>query len=285
MTRTNFKILIALSLLAPAAHAEDVYNFYFQKSKKQKVEAEVVEAPEEVEEVLVEEVTVVPEDVLLIPDNWRPAQARKKRYYIKKTAPEPEPEPEPEPLAQTEPKSNTNTAVVDEPKEEGRGRRGWSMAIGVGTMKFGTANFFEQTIVQDVYAVGARYHMSRYFDVNAEVLLPSGNYEYSGYDSISSYYSGNNNGGISLDPQFNIGLGVTPIHLNIFGTELLEIGADGGVSVGNKYFLNGENSTVYVGPRVGINFGNHFSINYVAKLDTQNDIKYTINTISAGYRW
>lgn len=259
MTQTIMKVFLAFIFVSRTAHAEDVYNFYFQKNKKKEIEV-VAEAPK-AEEPVQEEYIEVPHDVLLVPDNWQPANLETKKYYIKKPA-----------------QQESNTLSTEPEKEkEGRSRQGWSMSVGVGTIKIASQVRYYyglQEVSQDVYAVGARYHMSKYFDVNAEVLAPNGDYQHGSWGSL----------GGSLDPQVNIGLGVTPIHLDVFGGEFFEIGFDGGVSMGNRDYLNDSN-TVYLGPRVSLNIGDHFKVTYAVKLDMDSSTEYTMNTLSVGYAW
>ena len=64
----------------------------------------------------------------------------------------------------------------------------------------------------------------------------------------------------TLDPQASIGLGATPIHLNVFGGEFLEIGIDGGVALGNRDNMGTGTGRIYLGPRLAMNFSRNFFI-------------------------
>ncbi len=262
-TMKHILTFLLIGSLSLGAHAEDVYNFYFQKSPKKKAE---VEPPQEENSEMVEEVVEVDHDVLLVPDNWQPAQKRYKKVYVKKT----------EKVYVSE--SNEVSTEVEEPKKK-RKERGWSMKLGIGSVNvdqhyntpYGWGNLQQKT-----YVVGSSYHMSRYFEVNAELHLPNGDAEEDTYS-----YGGNYN----LDPQFTIGLGATPIHLNVFGGEFLAIGVDGGVTVGNRDSYSDSTSRIYLGPRVEMNFGEKFGLIYSYKNAINSDADFNMHSLALNYRF
>lgn len=274
--------LVMVGLASGQGHAEDVYNFYFQKSPKgKKLEEKSEEAksvPVAEEENYVEEIMEVDDDVLLVPDNWRPAGQRYKKVYVRK----------PKTVYVEKKQESSISTKVEEPKKE-RNYRGWSASLGIGSMKAeydGSYGMWpsRESVSQKTYVLGAVYHMSKYFEVNGELHLPNGDTE----GDLTSSYEANNvsmNSGRELRPQGFIGLGVTPIHLKVFGSEFLAIGVDGGVGIGNSNIGEDSSSRVYLGPRLAMNFSDHFSLKYSAKFAVNTDYDFDTYSLSLVYRW
>ena len=141
-------VMFLVAFLSGSASAQDVYNFYFQKSGK-KTEEEKKEEP--VEEQLVEGVMEVDSDVLLVPDNWQPAQKRYKKVYVRKSP------------------KNTIAEKMLEPEKPKDPHRGWAAKLGIGAISIGNyGGMFGGEVTQQTYVLGATYHMSKYFQVNSE---------------------------------------------------------------------------------------------------------------------
>lgn len=269
-----FRFLIAISIVAAiagSAQAQDVYNFYFQKKGKPAVEkpAEPPQPEKEEEEEYVEEIMEVDSDVLLVPDDWKPHQKRYKKVYVKK----------PKKVYVAQEKVSSVSADSDEPRGKKRDGRGWEGKLGIGSVI--AANHFNTPfggyeLTQSTYVLGATYHMSKYFEVNSELHLPNGEAEANGNTWYGDYHA---------DPQFSIGLGVTPIHLNVFGGEFLAIGIDGGVTVGNESSLDQSSNRVYLGPRLSMNFSDSFSLVYTHRANISGDSDFSTNSLALAYRW
>ncbi len=261
-------VLFSCLLMTQGAQAEDVYNFYFQKSGDKKQD----ELPNNEQAVLIEEpreeIVEVPNDVLLVPDNWQPAQSKKKKVYVRRRD------------LEKSGRNEVRTSSGDEDSDSNRS--GWSVNLGVGGFSAESYTYLGE-VTQKTYVIGARYHMSKYFDVNGEFHIANGDYEANGY-SI-----GIND---SFGPQALIGLGVTPIHLDIFGGEFLEIGVDGGVMFGDRGDLStysrqvsASGNSLYLGPRAAVKFGDHLSMVYAYKKDLDSDTDFSVHSLSLAYRW
>lgn len=251
-------LLFFLTLAAFHARGDDTYNFYFKKDPAKKVE------------------TQDGQKVIVVPDDSQ------KKYYIKRK--------KQAPVAPV-----GSTVHEEKPKKENKDQKKWMMSLGVGSI-LGRDSLFGK-YKQATYAVGGRYLINRYFDINGELQLPNGDPEggyytptYSSVDmetGLSSYGGGYQ----TMDrrkAEGSIGIGVTPIHLALFGSELIEIGVDGGVMFGQRpetaTGVLSSTSSVYFGPRVGVNFNDKFSLNYSYKRDTTHD-DFSHSSLTLGYRW
>ncbi len=262
--------IIFVVAAAGSASAQDTYNFYFQKKGKavEKPAEPEPEPEEKVEEEFVEEVMEVDSDVLLVPDDWKPHQKRYKKVYVRK----------PKKVYVREPKTEIK-AEMEEPKRKSKVGRGWQAKLGIGQVivdnHFNTP-FGGYELAQKTYVLGATYHMSKYFEVNGELHLPNGEAEADGSIFYGNYHT---------DPQFSIGLGATPIHLNVFGGEFLAIGVDGGVSVGNEGSLDQSSNRVYLGPRISMNFSESFSMIYAYRENISGDSDFSTSSFALAYKW
>lgn len=263
-----FAIILVVATTSLAS-AQDVYNFYFQKKGKPAVEQPAPVAQEEEKEEYVEEVLEVDDDVLLVPDDWKPHQKRYKKVYVKK----------PEKVYVAETQNAVSTELEDEKPKKKKDDRGWQAKLGIGNVRvqnhFNTP-FSAYELSQSTYVLGATYRMSKYFEVNGELHLPNGDAEVQDYSIMGNY---------NAEPQFSIGLGATPIHLNVFGGEFLAIGIDGGVSVGNKNSYDGSNSYIYLGPRLAMNFSESFSLMYTFRRNVSGENDFSTAALALAYRW
>ncbi len=261
--------MAALALLSGPAQAQDVYNFYFQKKGTGKTEKQVPQPPQEdSEDEYVEEVMEVGDDVLLVPDNWKPAGKRYRKVLVKK----------PKRIEEVE-STNQVATIQPEVKSKDKSGRGWQAKLGIGSVVVGNhfnTPFAQYQLTQKTYVLGATYHMSKYFQVNSELHLPNGDAEANGSTIFGNYH---------MDPQFAIGLGATPIHLNVFGGEFLAIGVDGGVAVGNESGLDRSSNRVYLGPRLAMSFSDNFSLIYAYRKNISGEGEFSTNSLALAYKW
>ncbi len=268
-TKKLWIALGAVASLSGPAQAQDVYNFYFQKKGKQEAEKQKPQAQQDDgEEEYVEEVMKVDDDVLLVPDNWTPAGQRYRKVYIKKPK-----------MIEVEGANQQVVAAEPEVKTKDTSGRGWQAKLGIGSVVVGNhfnTPFAQYQLTQKTYVLGATYHMSRYFQVNSELHLPNGEAEANGSTLIGNYH---------MDPQFAIGLGATPIHLNVFGGEFLAIGVDGGVATGNESGLDRSSNRVYLGPRLSMSFSDTFSLIYSYRKNISGEGEFSTNSLALAYKW
>ena len=114
---------------------------------------------------------------------------------------------------------------------------------------------------------------SKYFDVHMELQVPDG-------DAEGGFY-----GREKLDPQMAIGLGVTPIHLKLFGRESLALGLEGGVGFGNSPYYGGESRQTYLGPRITLLLTEKLGLVYTYKSNMGGESAFRMRSLAVSYRW
>jgi hypothetical protein len=268
ITRRLWGALLFLVFSAQVAGAQDVYNFYFQKKKPTESQDSFPQTTPSDGEYGTELVEIDDGD-LPATSKKRSGEKYYKRVYVQKA----------EKTGEAKERVGKVRADLDNENDVDESERAWQVKLGIGSLivdnHFNTPMSSFQ-LQQRTYGLGAAYHMSRYFEVNGELHLPNGEAEANGSTFIGNY---------NADPQLTIGLGATPIHLDVFGREFLAIGIDGGVAIGNESMGMGNSTRVYLGPRLSMNLSDDFSLIYAYRSNVSGDSEFSTNSFTLAYKW
>lgn len=213
--------------------ADDVYNFYFQKEGAAKTQKEIIEVP------------VAPEETIVEPVQALPKKKAKSTTPVEGTV-----------VEETVTKTVTKTVEKSAPTKREPYKREWSLRLSSGNLEGETTSFNfpgdddfndfswmgTHTAQSSSIGIGVTRSFNRYFDINVELLhLDNSSF---GNEQI----------------RWAIGLGATPIHINIFGRESIRLGLIGGVTGGDE-----SSAVVYWGPRLEIPLSRKLNINSEVK--------------------
>ena len=250
-TISNLAFLLTLSLVAENAQANNTYNFYFVKDGQKKIEKKEDQKEETAPSVAL------------------PIEEKKTEPVVNKVKSTP---------ALPAEKKNFKKFMVS----AGVGLMSGSYTTttppsNIDDMMFGgSINTIDYN--QRLYSIEGRYYFNRYFDVGGELLLPSGDAEYSGY-----WGPGGNNS--SMSAQLGLLMGITPFHFTIFGAQFMEIGGDIRVLATDSAYTDSGNIKPMLGPRMAFNFGEKIALTLAAKTVTSGDDDLWYATMKMGYRW
>ena len=124
------------------------------------------------------------------------------------------------------------------------------------------------------YVFGARYLLSRFFDLNGEFIYDTGA---NTYGSAAETYG----------PLLRLGAGTTPIHFTFLGYPFWEWGFEFAGLFGSDKYLAGENMLLMLGHRQSINFTRSISLtfNFNYEIGQWNNSRARTYALKMAYRW
>ena len=229
-------VLISLffSFIAPT-HAQDVYNFYFQKN--QGVTSSGT------------------------------------------TTPGAQPSPKSEASPENTDKKETQAAAAATEKIEKLKR--WELGVyktwagdTVESVASNDGDMGDDVITSNAFSVQGAYRFNKFFSLDAGVFVST-----SPQSQMYTYLSD------SKDVNGSLGIRITPIHINLFGYELIEIGINAGVMSMREYVVDDINAypqepkeisnkkvfKPYLGPQIAINLTPELGLIVDGKLQPKTD--------------
>lgn len=236
------------------ASAEDVYNFYFQKGSG-------------------------PETVIQgAPGDSGQKVVKKKKKPAVAAAETDEVEDDDEQYDDKDlPASRSQYVAESADPQRGEKGRKWTLRAGVGAVGYtGSGLNPDYVYSQDGYynsydpyqsnsgigtfVVGANYHWNRYLDMDIELQFMDDE------QTKTSNFRG--------PVEASWGLGVTPLHLNLFGRETIRLGAVAGVIGGTRFVDSDGNAMpaefhtgLFIGPRIEVAITDKLGVQLAARFD------------------
>lgn len=241
-------------LISAPLKAEDIYNFYFQKSstlKKEKLSKAAKESHDTKEE----------KENIELKEKKESQKIEEEEIGTKKSV-----------------QGHSKNAKND--TKSASDLKTWVAQAGLGWIN--GLSFWQQSV-----SLGFRYNISKYLDLNSELYVPNGrpdSFKYNNYENkeeLKPIWFG------------TVGVGITPIHIAFFGSESMAIGIDGGLSFGARtvehesegFFTNliEDKLSSYLGPRLSLLFNEQLSLVISAKIDTKYNESNSSMTLA--YNW
>lgn len=215
------------------AKADDVYNFYFQKSPDQKLD-----------------------DLM----------SKRKASEENKI------------------RSQENPEVPKKKYKKWEANLGWGTLAGSVPAAFPLTNnqYYsgEWNFSQQLYVLGLKYNMSRYFEAQGSMMIPHGPLD-QGTNGIVYV----DDGKTAVNIQLMFGVGTTPFHFDLFGLEFMELGWDLSVVLTEEKYLGGKTAALVTGPRMAVNFSKSFAVIFSLQRELDRDSSIGVSSARLAYRW
>lgn len=226
---------LAISFAAVAAFAQqynagnDTYNFYFQKAPGPQTVVQGGQAQQ-------------PQPTTVIKDG-----------EVVQSAPSPVAQPQPIQQAAAQ-----NAAPVQTVAEQANANRTWNLYGGIGSVYHETGSAGGGYSAKG-YSIGLGYNVSKYFGLDATAIWAD---KASHTQATNSSFQRNNAWDGSL------GVVVTPVHIQLFGYDFIQLSALGGLksftksvgSSGGDSLTEVKSAVAYLGPRITVNINPNFGV-------------------------